>query len=96
MVPALYTVFTPPASCFAPTFVLSPGGNDALHNGTASRGVQSECYPPSFALLGGSVSISHTVEGVAPVYAPGVCPKGYSTASSNFDGGLYWAYCCPV
>ncbi|GIZ46002.1 hypothetical protein CKM354_000914500 [Cercospora kikuchii] len=45
----LTTTFTPPASCFAPTYTVSPRGNDTVvAYGAARRGYSPECFPIGF------------------------------------------------
>lgn len=91
-VQALNTTFTPPASCFAPTFTLSPLGNDAFGSisdlYSVERGYTSACYA---ANTSASVVVTASRDGVVyttPVaryyYSPGNCPTGYTTASAAF------------
>lgn len=50
---SLTTVFTPPSSCLATTYTLSPEGSDVFpEEASVSRGYHSPCYPPGFQVLG--------------------------------------------
>ncbi|WPA99180.1 uncharacterized protein RHO25_003796 [Cercospora beticola] len=44
----LTTTFTPPAQCFAPTYTLSPSGNDSATGNTVNRGYNPDCFPTGF------------------------------------------------
>ncbi|KAF7192310.1 hypothetical protein HII31_06342 [Pseudocercospora fuligena] len=91
-VPALTTVFTPPASCFDRTYTLAPTGVDSTDKApgddgmfTAFRGYSSECFPSQATLSDGYVYMS-----------PAICPSAYSIATQWLDeGSATYAYCCP-
>lgn len=94
----LTTRFEPPTSCFKPAITLSPGevwrtwATDPVTSDWADLLVeQSTCYPASFVL---------DFDGNHPIYSPGVCPLGFTTAVQSEqvheDGGtVTTATCCP-
>lgn len=89
----LTSVFPVPSSCFDQIYsaVITPPGGDI----TAFRdywGEVSACYPESYAQF---EYPSSRLE--ASWYSPGLCPSGYSIASSTYDNvpSATKAWCCP-
>ncbi|QIX00698.1 hypothetical protein AMS68_006215 [Peltaster fructicola] len=83
---ALTTTFSPPSSCFAPTYTLRPAGYDveyAAHS-EIHRGLDPACYPSNNYLTANALWFS-----------PGICPEGYSTVQAAVSAGGTLATCCP-
>lgn len=82
----LTTAFTAPASCATLTtsfslIMMGPAPTKTLLE-QARSDAPEECYPPSYR--------------ASATYAPGVCPSGWTTASSTVGSGpMTTAYCCP-
>jgi hypothetical protein len=93
----LTTIFTPGPSCLASTFTVGSGARDsvtqAYGNPAVIRGVDPVCYPNHFYAIDTFV----TGATVAPFYSPGVCPSGYSTATTRAPAGatVTTVTCCP-
>jgi hypothetical protein len=91
---SLTTTFTPPASCFSLTalvdstgvpFQIYTGGfADALLATPPFPG--TNCFPSAYPATGG--------DNWGPYFSPGVCPSGYSVASSTVDGSETRGVCC--
>lgn len=94
---SLTTTFTPASSCFASTFTVGPKYRDTLTRGYGNnaivRGVDPVCYPNNF--YGIDSIVSGTT--VAPFYSPGICPSGWTTATTTVPAGatVTTATCCP-
>ena len=96
---ALTTVFQPPPSCLASTFVVGvdqieiPSKTGLL---AVTRGLASECYPSGFASLGTTLNgAANPVVDIVDYFSPGVCPDAYATQILTVSDGQTYATCCP-
>ncbi|KAF3932127.1 hypothetical protein ABW20_dc0107527 [Dactylellina cionopaga] len=90
----LTTTFTPPSSCFALTalvdsdgipFQIYTGGfADALLATTPLQG--TDCFPSVYPATAG--------DNWGPYFSPGVCPSGYTVASSSVNDTETRGICC--
>ncbi|KAF3927814.1 hypothetical protein ABW20_dc0101835 [Dactylellina cionopaga] len=96
----LTTVFTPSPTCstdyiiftgdtrstirlaWAYTFLITPSPPSP----TTSPSTNSFCEPPSISSV-----LRHTRQSA---FSPGICPSGFTTATSSYISGTMHAYCC--
>ena len=89
----LTTIFTPPAACrdIPFTYVTAKSGISTFWRDIygPGKGINSICYPDSFRYQHRST--------LSADYSPGVCPFGYTAASSaqNEARGAWQSWCCP-
>jgi hypothetical protein len=83
----LTTIFTPPASCSS---IITYDGTYLWQGGVLQTG-DLDCYPTSFLSI------------YASFYSPGICPYGWTSASSVTGAGALVtiptetnALCCPM
>ena len=90
----LTTTFTPPPSCFSLTALVDSAGVpfQMYTGGFADAELQSSPFPGTYCFP--SVYPATAGDNWGPYFSPGVCPVGYTVASSTVNNSETRGVCC--